>query len=81
MDFHNTGSTSMTLDFLNYCFNEGTMNLSSISLNLSYVIDPAEQDEMQSNWTLKMLYPGVRYVLSEMLSDVGNSSNCRNFFE
>ena len=80
VDFQNMGSTSMTLDFLHFCFNEGRMNLSTISLNMSDVFDEREQDEMQSNRTLKMLYPEARYDLNEMLLGRGKSSNCQKFF-
>ena len=55
MGFQNMGSTSITLDFLNFCFKENPSNLSSISVNLSQ--DAREQDEPQSNLTLNILYP------------------------
>ena len=81
MDFQNIGSTSLTLDFLNFCVNKRTSNLSLISLNLSHVLGPAEHNEMLSNLTVKILYPDARYVLNEMWQDVGIDSDCENFFD
>ena len=81
MDFQNMGSISMTLEFLYLCFNEGTTNLSSTSVNLSHLLDPANQDVMQSNLTLKTLYPDAQYVLNRIQKNVGQTVNCQHVFD
>ena len=75
------GSTSTTLELLYLCFNEGTKNLSSISVNLSHLLDPAEQDETQSNLTLKTLYPDARHILNRVQKYVGETGTCQEIFD
>ena len=77
VDFQKMGSSSKTLNFMNYCSNERSMNISSILVNLSHVSDPTEQDKKGSNWTLKILYPDARYVVDRIQNDVGETGNCQ----
>ena len=81
MDFENLGSSSVTLDMLNFCFNEESANLSSTSVNLSHALDASELDDTPSNLSLKILYPDARYVLNKILQSVGETSDCQQVLD